>query len=163
MPKEFKTLQDVQNAARSLTKAGTGFLKHVTDNNVNTMTIRVILPDKTSKIFTLVINRWHDNVNSMLSEESTLNSDKDTIDFIPGFIGSYPNAFVVIPYQNLYDFFDIIKNFDGSDRYIKRFEKYYIRRSNKDFWQTYDWFQDRFNKENPIKSGLFDLNRYFYR
>ena len=163
MPKEFKTLEDIKNGARSLTKAGTGFLKHITDSNVNTMTIRVILPDKTSKIFTLVINRWHNNVNSMLSEEDTLNSQKDTIDFIPGFIGSYPNAFVVVHYQDLHNFFDIIKKFDGSGAYIKKFEKYYIQRSDKDFWKYYDWFQDRFDKEEPITSGLFDLNRYYYR
>ena len=163
MPKKFETIEDLRTAARSLTAKGTGFLKLVTNSNVNTMTLRLILPDKSSKIFTLVINRWHNNVNSMFSENDTLNSAKDTIDFIPGFIGSYPNAFAVIHYQDLGDFFEIIKNFDGSDEYIQRFEKYYIQRSNKDFWQTYDWFQEYFNKTEPITSGLYDLNRYYYR
>jgi len=99
----------------------------------------------------------------MFDEEDTLDSTKDTFDFIPGFVGSYPNAFAVVDYKELHDFFDIIKNFDGSENSIKKFEKYYIKRSNKDFWKYYDWFQERFYKEEPITSGLFDLNRYYYR
>ena len=163
MPKKLKTLTDVENAVRSLTVEGTGFLKVVTDSNVNTMTIRLIMPDKTSKVYTLVINRWHDNVNSMFTESSTLNAVKDTIDFLPGFVGSYPNAFAVIDYTELADFFDIIDNYDGSLNDKKRFEHYYIGRSDKDFWQYYDWFEQYFKKVNPIGSGILDLNRYYYR
>jgi hypothetical protein len=37
-----------------------------------------------------------------------------------------------------------------------------VNRGDDDFWAMYDWFQERFNREDPVRSGLFDLNRYFY-
>ena len=163
MPQELHTIKDIEVAARSLTKEGTSFVKHITDNNVNTLSIRLIMPNNSSKVFTLVVNRWHDNVNSMFNEEDTLNPSKDTLDFLPGSIGSYPNAFVIVHYKDLYDFFDIIKNFDASEHYIKKLNKYFVRRSSKNFWQTYDWFQKHFNEAEPIQAGLYDLNRYYYK
>ena len=109
----------------------------------------------------IVINRWHDNVNSLFDEESTLNPDKDDIDFIKGSIGSYPNAFAVVEYEDLPDFFDLIGNFKENEIYSKKIDKYFINRSEKDFWQTYDWFQKHFNEADPIQAGLYDLNRYY--
>ena len=37
---------------------------------------------------------------------------------------------------------------------------YGIRRTNDKFWATADWFQSKYQNENPISAGLFDLNRY---
>ena len=161
MPTSFKNIQDIKDAAKALTAPGTGFLKHVTDNDVNTMFVRIIMPDKTSIVTTIVVNRWHDNVNSLFGEDDRLNPAKDTIDFISGYVGSYPNSFAVVSYTDLPDFFDIIKNFDASEKDQKRFLKYFIPRSSNKFWQTYDWFQNDFNTKEPITSGLFDLNRYY--
>lgn len=60
--------------------------------------------DGKSKIYTIVINRWHDNVNSLLGEESTLNPNKDTMDLIKGSSGSYPNVFVEVDYKDIKEF-----------------------------------------------------------
>jgi len=163
MPTVFKTKEDVLNGIRSLTAPGTGFIKHANSSNVNTMMIRVIMPDGKNIVATLVVNRWHDNVNSLFSEEKRLNSDKDTIDFIPYSIGSYPNGFAIIHYKDLAEFFDVVKNFDGSQKYIKKFGKFFISRGDKRFWDTYDWFQDNFNKAQPVEAGLYDLNRYYHK
>jgi hypothetical protein len=163
MPKEFHTEADLIRGARSLTAPGTGFIKHVTDSSVNTALIRIILEDGSSLITTLVVNRWHDNVNAMFSEEDTLNPDKDTIDFVPYSIGSYPNAFMIVHYNDLPEFFDIIENFDGSAKYNAKLDKYFIGRSDEKFWETFDWFQNDFNKKNPVNAGLYDLNRYYPR
>jgi hypothetical protein len=27
----------------------------------------------------------------------------------------------------------------------------------------YDWFQESFDKTEPIDAGLYDLNRYYYK
>lgn len=161
MPKEFKSRNDLINGLRSLTKPGTEFVKHLTSNNINTIMLRIKIPNKEDNVGTIVINRWHDNVDSMFSEEGTLNSNLDTLDFIEKQIGSYPNIFAVVEYKDLPDFFDLIKNFDGSAVYIKKAKKYSILRGDANFWQTYDWFQNYFNKKEPIKSGLYDLNRYY--
>ncbi len=162
MPSKFQTIGEIKQAAKSLTAPGTSFIQFVTDHDVNTLRVRVILKNKTSRVFTLVINRWHDNVNSLFSEESMLNPHLDTLDFIEGSVGSYPNAFLVVHTQDLADFFDILQNFNGDAYYKKRLQKYWIGRENKKFWTTYDWFQNYFNQTEPIKSGLYDLNRYYH-
>ena len=63
--------------------------------------------------------------------------------------------------DDLPDFFDVLVNFTPTDEYIQKVEKYAVSRSDKDFWKEYDWFQKEFNKEEPLESGLYDLNRYY--
>lgn len=111
----------------------------------------------------MVVNRWHDNVNSQFSEESTLKPEYDTIDFIDFSIGSYPNSFAVVKYQELPDFLRLLKRFKGDEEDIKKANKYFIGRSDERFWDTFDWFQENFNKAEPIESGLYDLNRYYHK
>ena len=111
----------------------------------------------------MVIYRWHDNV-SMFNEKNVLDPTKDKADFLAGFYGSYPNYFIDIHQSDLPDFFDLLTNLShvSEEEARKRLNKYGVNRADKDFWEHYDWFQNRFNKEQPIQSGLFDLNRYFH-
>ncbi|NPA60062.1 MAG: peptidylprolyl isomerase [Epsilonproteobacteria bacterium] len=163
MPKSFKTIENLRDGVRSLTTPGTNFIKHMSGGNVNTMFVRILKDDGSSIVLSIVVNRWHDNVNSLFGEKNKLNPNKDTLDFIEGYVGSYPNSFAFVNYKDLPDFLDVIKNFDGSDLYIKKLLKYFISRRDKRFWDAYDWFQNDFNKKNPINSGLFDLNRYYHK
>lgn len=45
---------------------------------------------------------------------------------------------------------------------MQRLEKYGVNRAEDDFWQVYDWFQQKFNESDRVNTGLADLNRYFY-
>jgi len=160
MPKEFHTLGDLREGARSLTASGQGFITYVTDNNVNDVIVRLNMDDGKSYVRTIVINRWHDNVNSLFNGEQ-VDPEKDTIDFLVGSIGSYPNMFGVVEEKDLPDFFDLLENFDGSDKYKRKVAKYFIGRDDENFWKHFDWFQDNFSKSDPINAGLYDLNRYY--
>jgi len=160
MPKQFSTIEDIRDGARHLTAPGSGFITHVTQNDVNTAIVRFILEDGTSLVRTIVINRWHDNVNSLFNGEQ-VNSEKDTIDFLVGSVGSYPNMFAIVHEKDIPDFYDLLENFDESDEYLMKVSKYFIGRDDKKFWDYFDWFQDDFNKSDPVNAGLYDLNRYF--
>ena len=162
-PKSYRSYEDYVAGAQSITRPGTGFIKYVTDHGVNNILVRTIMPDGSSLIDSIVINRWHDNVNSMFSEEDTLHPDKDTLDIIPGSVGSYPNAFVVVNIKEFPEFIDLMLHADGSDKYEKSFKKFFVSRSDPKFWETYDWFQEEFYKRNPKEAGLYDLNRYYKR
>ncbi|PHS39198.1 MAG: peptidylprolyl isomerase [Sulfurovum sp.] len=161
LPKTFRTYKDFEQGARSLTTAGIGFVKHVTDRGANLLHLRIIQPNGKSRVSTLVINRWHDNVNSLFGEESRLDSSKDTIDILPGSIGSYPNLFGIVHYKDLPDFFDLITHFDKSEHYLQKVDKYFVSRSDPKFWETFDWFQAHFEHADPRGAGLYDLNRYY--
>ena len=97
----------------------------------------------------MVKNRWHDNVQSMFDEKGALDPSKDNADFLVGFYGSYPNYFIDIHQDELPDFFDLLTNLSklSDEETSKRFAKYGINRANKQFWEHYDWFQERFYKD----------------
>ena len=91
-----------------------------------------------------------------------MNPLKDCVEFVPGMIGSYPNYFFDVAEKDLPDFLDLLDNFDESPRNLARMAKYGVNRSDERLWETYDWFQQRFNEEEPVHGGLFDLNRYYH-
>jgi hypothetical protein len=38
--------------------------------------------------------------------------------------------------------------------------RYGVRRTNEDFWKHADWFNSQHLRAEPVKAGIFDLNRY---
>jgi hypothetical protein len=161
MPKTFKTNEDIRNGIRALTAPGTGFIKHVTNSDVNLLYVRVRNYEGRDRYFSIVINRWHDNVNSMFGEEARLDPSKDTMDFLVESIGAYPNYFFEVDGPDLPEFFEMLQNFDGSDEYIARFRRFGVNRADDDFWESYDRFQAQLESEDPLRAGLYDLNRYY--
>jgi len=161
MPTSFETREDIRNGFRSLTAPGTGFIRHMTGSSANLIYTRVKRDGEADLFFTMVINRWHDNVNTMFGEEKRLDASKDTIDFLPGSIGPYPNYFFVVEHGELPELFEMLANFDGSGPYQAMLDKFGINRSDARFWETYDWFQGQFDEAEPLQAGLFDLNRYY--
>lgn len=160
LPKTYKTKADVKQGLRALTAPGTGFIRLATKFGLNIMHLRILLNNGEDIQGSLVINRWHDNVNSLFREEKRLNSNKDTIDVIDGNIGSYPNVFMEVKEEDLPDFFDMLVNFENTGEYLAKLEKYAISRSDRNFWKYYDWFQNKFEEDEPLEAGLYDLNRY---
>ncbi len=163
LPTEFKTKQDYIDGFKSLIKPGTNFIKFANGTNSNLAYLRIKIPNEKDIVISIVVNRWHDNVSFMFNEKSRLDSSKDELDFIEGFIGSYPNYFIVVDFKDLADFFDMMHNYDGSKKYLDKFLKYSISRGDENFWKTYDWFSKRFYEDKPHSAGLFDLNRYYYK
>jgi hypothetical protein len=161
MPKTFETDEDIRNGIRALTAPGTGFIKHVTDSDVNLLYVRVRNYEGRDRYFTIVINRWHDNVNSMFGEDLRLDPSKDTMDFLVQSIGAYPNYFFEVDGPEVPEFFEMLQNFDGSEEYIAKFRRFGVNRADDDFWESYDRFQTKLESEDPLRAGLYDLNRYY--
>lgn len=161
MPASFETDEDILNGFRALNAPGTGFIRNMTSSEANVMLVRVRDYDGPFESFTIVINRWHDNVNSLFGESKRLDHTKDTIDFIPGSLGDYPNYFFDIHRDELPAFFDLLENYDGSPEYVARLNRFGINRMEESFWPTYDWFQQRVLSDQPVHGGLYDLNRYY--
>lgn len=162
LPEQFKTTEDFLQGFRAVSKPGTPFFSMVNDTNANLAYVRIRLNNNEDVVVSIVINRWHDNVAYLFGENGALDASRDRADFIKGFIGSYPNYFIDVHQSELPDFFDLLANFTGAPEDIERLRKYGVNRADSDFWQHYDWFQNRFNRNEPVTSGLFDLNRYYY-
>jgi hypothetical protein len=161
MPRSFKTVDDIVNGFRALTAPGTGFITHVTNSGVNLLYVRVRNYEGEDRYLSIVINRWHDNVNSMFGEDDRLDPAKDTMDFLLQSVGAYPNYFFEVDGSDLPEFFEMLKNFDGSDEYDAKFRRYGVNRADGEFWESYDRFQARLDTTDPLHAGLYDLNRYY--
>ena len=161
--KNIKTKQDIEDAFN--------FLSHdnVASNilaydlaYINLAHLRIRMNDNTDLIYSIIVNRWHDNVSFIFNEDMRLDVKKDRLNFIEGFVGSYPNIYLNIEQDDLGDFFDLLSNYNKKDEYYKKkLKKYSINRSDEGFWYVYDWFQERYNDNGTLNSGLFDLNRYY--
>ena len=163
LPEKYQTRDDYLQGFRALAKPGTPFFSLVNDSNANLAYLRIRVKSGMDVAGTIVINRWHNSVEYLIGEDKRLDPAKDSADFIPGLIGSYPNFFFDIREEDLPDFFDLLAHYDKSPQDMQRLARYGINRSDKRFWDTYDWFQQRFNEEEPVRAGLFDLNRYYYK
>ena len=162
LPKKYETFQDYINGFRAVSRPGTPFVALVNGTNSNLAYLRIRANNGKDFVLTSVVNRWHDNVAFLLGEEDRWDPAKDNVEFVKGMIGSYPNFLLDIEQADLPDFFDLLAHYDGSPQHIKRLSKYGINRSDDRFWATYDWFQKRFMEDEPVRGGLFDLNRYYY-
>jgi hypothetical protein len=120
------------------------------------------IPGREDEVISIVIDRWHDNVKYLFRESSALDPSKDRADFLDGFVGSYPNFFCVVEAADLHDFFDILKNYDGSEESIARISRYGVNRAAENFWEVYDWFQKEFDAYHGGAAGVVDLNRYYH-
>ncbi len=111
----------------------------------------------------MVVHRWHDDVRTLNYEDKRLDPAKDQADFFKGFIGSYPNyIFKVKGEEELRSFLMAIKDFDISDtQKICDVLKFGVNRNNPKFWTYFDLLQDKFIKDEPLRGGYFDLNRYY--
>lgn len=162
IPRQYKTIDDYLQAFQAVSKPGTSFFTSVDDHEANLAYVRIRNPQGEDAVITVVINRWHDNVAFMYGEDFKLDPEKDDADFIKGFVGSYPNFFLDVNAEDLPEFFDMLKNYDGSSSYRKKFRRFGVNRSDPKFWEIYDWFQAKFNEDEPVQAGLFDLNRYYH-
>ncbi|MFW2600058.1 fatty acid cis/trans isomerase [Aliarcobacter butzleri] len=162
LKKVYNTKKEIEDTLKSLaTPNSVDVIKHFTQKDANSILIKIAMNNGENLIYSMVINRWHKNVALMFDEDSRLDPTKDDIDFIEGFISSYPNMFVVVKQDDLGDFFDLIKNYSKHIEDKEKIKDYVINRANPQFWTVYDWFNDEFKKSNPLEYGLFDLNRYY--
>jgi len=163
LPEKYETADDYLQGFRAVSMPGTPFFSIVDDYHANLLYVRIRKSDGQYVVATIVVNRWHENVTFLFDEKDALDRSRDKADFIKGFIGSYPNYFIDIRQEDLPDFFDLLTSFDGSPEHLEWFDRYGVNRADENFWGLYDWFQENFNKEDPVTAGLFDLNRYFYQ
>lgn len=164
LPDKFTEPKDYIQGFRAVSKPGTAFFSIVKDHDANLAYIRLIGDGKMKDHYlSVVVNRWHDDVSTVLFEEKRLKADRDSAIFLEGFVGSYPNYFLEVKMDEVRDFLEVLQSYDGSENSRRRLEKYGVNRARSDFWDVYDWFQCEFNQQNTAQAGLLDLNRYYHR
>jgi hypothetical protein len=162
LPKRYDGPGDYLQAFQAISRPGAPFLRAIDSFDSNLAFLRIRKKSGRDVAGTIVINRWHDNVAHLFGEGGRLDPSKDTADFIPGLIGSYPNYFFDVSEEDLPDFFDLLAHFEKGPRDTARLSRYGVNRAEARLWDEYDWFQKRALEDDPVDGGLFDLNRYYH-
>ncbi|WP_419769894.1 MAG: fatty acid cis/trans isomerase [Candidatus Marinarcus sp.] len=158
---KYNTIEEIEESFKALTLPNSSeIIQQFTGSKSNLAYIRIEMNSGENYVYSFIINRWHRNVAFMFDEASRLDPSKDRINFKRGFVGSYPNVFVVVKQDDLSEFFNIIQNYKENKANLKILNKFVINRANKNFWKVYDWFDSEFKKYDSKNYGLFDLNRY---
>ena len=161
--KNTATKEDIEKAFSYLSQ--TNIASNIIAFNIkyiNTAHIRIRMNNNTDLMYSMLVNRWHDNVAFMFNEEKRMDAKKDRLNFIEGFIDSYPSIYLDLKQDELAGFFELLLTHGKDEDYYNReLRKYSINRSDDNFWQVYDWFQNRYNESDKLNAGLFDLNRYY--
>ena len=115
--------------------------------------------------YTLVRNKAYKNVTSMFTSEDgedLRDQENDSMTVIKGLEGSYPNFFYIVDLDatrpsNEDNKIISIKNRKDYEKFVANFG---VRRTSSSFWETADWFRIQARQEQPVLSGIYDLNRY---
>lgn len=113
--------------------------------------------------YTLISNKAYTSVSSMfkgekLSDRRDYKNDTQTV--VRWLEDSYPSFFYVVDLNEIELFverYNAIANRVDYEKFVARFG---VRRTDVDFWEVSDWFNDKYARDQPVLSGLFDLNRY---
>lgn len=115
------------------------------------------------RAYTLIYNKAYKSVSSFLQSE-TLTEGRDyqfdTQTILPWLEGSYPNFFYVVRLEEIEEFVEQYNAISNREEYEDLVMRFGIRRTNEDFWLHADWFNQQYLREQPVLSGIFDLNRY---
>ncbi|UCH74779.1 MAG: fatty acid cis/trans isomerase [Rhodospirillales bacterium] len=108
---------------------------------------------------TLLQDSAHLNITSMFGEKKVRIPEEDTLSVIPGFIGSYPNAFYVVDEDALETFVDTVRGLRSEDDYARLLDAFGIRRTDPRFWTNSDTFHLAYQLRYPVSWGMLDYNR----
>ncbi len=136
------------------------FSSHKISKFPDAMLLRVTRESGNDDVYTIIRNKDHYNVSMMFFEQDRRRESGDTIDIVAGAATSYPNLYLVVPYDRLPDFSRNLIQTHSAKKVFSILEKYSISRSHIDFWKHHKWFSE--HTLNPLTNerGLLDLNRY---
>ncbi len=114
-----------------------------------------LISDKSYHNVSLMVGKWP------LDGRRDHSKDKQTV--LPWIEGTYPNFFYVVDLKNVQRFaaqYAAIDSARDHERFIATFG---VRRTNPEFWETADWFNAQALREQPLRGGILDFNRYLNR
>lgn len=122
--------------------------------------IRVTHEEEGRTVYTVLRNRAHSNVAFMLGEELRYQPKKDNLTVYPGITGSYPNFIFDVPVTQMENFVSMLRVAGKPEDFEQIVKTWGIRRTHPQFWEILHDITAWQKSEQPLKAGVFDINRY---
>jgi hypothetical protein len=113
--------------------------------------------------YTMISNKAYKSVTSMFENEKLADRrdyEYDTQTVVRWLEGSYPDFFYVVELDDIEAFVEEYNALENRQHYEAFVARYGLRRTSEDFWEHADWFNQQYAREQPVLSGIYDLNRY---
>lgn len=125
--------------------------------------LRVVLSDRSRRMYTVLRNRHHSNVAFVLGESLRYEPDKDTLTIVPGIATAHPNYMFDVPAPEVGAFVAALSDeqHEGRDEYLRAVvERWGVRRSAPQFWDLFHDIHSYLRETDPTEAAQLDLNRY---
>ncbi len=114
---------------------------------------------KSQALMSMVHNRAHSNMNSLLDEDSALLPDEDTFVITNGVMGDYPNVLLKVDEEDVSEFMAAVASISSEADYGELLATYGVRRTDSKFWEVSDEVARVNQQMAPLASGILDYNR----
>lgn len=112
-----------------------------------------------SEYFTVLRNSAFSNQTALLSSKKYRLPAEDTVAVMPGFVGAYPNAFLLVDEADLSKLIDAMSGLQTDTDYTGLIDTYGVRRTNANFWKHSDGLHQAFRAADPVVYGTLDYAR----
>ncbi|MFZ4404897.1 MAG: fatty acid cis/trans isomerase, partial [Pseudobdellovibrionaceae bacterium] len=97
---------------------------------------------------------------SLFFEQSARNINLDTLSFIDGLAGSYPNYFFIVQKKELALFTEKLQQVRNDIEWALLLKQWGLSRYRHDFWAQSDSIQQFLQKNMGIQAGVIDYTHY---
>jgi hypothetical protein len=122
--------------------------------------VQLLTKQGEERYYSILHNSAHSNNAQIFKEAERRLPREDSLTVVSGYIGSYPNMFFQLVEKDVDNFVRDIERMQGNEDYTRLVKRYGVRRSSPWFWKLSDSINASYQKMQPTKAGLFDLNRY---
>lgn len=117
---------------------------------------------ESNRVYSIVRNKMHTNVTFLMGETLRYQPEQDYLSVQKGLAGGYPNLIFTVDERQLEQFVNALKTNADKTEFKTRMDTYILKRMSESFWDTVHKISDTQMQEDPIPTGLLDLNRYGY-
>ncbi|NLQ16018.1 fatty acid cis/trans isomerase [Marinomonas sp. M1K-6] len=125
----------------------------------NVATVLVTQQGVPLEVISLIHNKAHANISSLLDEEAARLPEEDGVTLVKGVLGDYPNVLMQVEENELADWANQVANLKTREDYSSLLDSFGIRRTHPNFWFVSDAIANLNKRDRPRESGILDYNR----
>ncbi|MCW8356464.1 fatty acid cis/trans isomerase [Marinomonas pontica] len=122
-------------------------------------TILVTQQGNPLEVISLIHNKAHANISSLLDEEAAGLPNEDGVTLAKGVLGDYPNVLMQVEVSELSDWANQVAALKTRADYSALLDSFGIRRTHPNFWFVSDAIANLNKLDRPRESGILDYNR----
>ncbi|MCV2402218.1 fatty acid cis/trans isomerase [Marinomonas sp. C2222] len=122
-------------------------------------TILITKQGDPAEVLSLIHNKAHSNISSLLGEASTRLPAEDSVTIVKGVLGDYPNVLMQVEESELINWVDQVSRLKSRKDYTVLLDDFGVRRTHPNFWLISDAIANLNSIDRPRESGILDYNR----